>query len=142
MTRPRLAISLLLAATLLAGCAPAGGTSGGPTGSPASGGRPSSPAVLTITEPTNGEVITGDTLHVVVSLKNATVVKETTTHIVPTEGHVHLYLDGALIYMQYGLEQDLGVKPGTYTLRAEFVASDHAPFAPRVTSPQIIFTVK
>lgn len=141
MTRARLPAALLLVASIVAACAPAGG-SGGPTSSAASGGRPSSPAVLTITEPTAGEVVTGDTLHVVVSLKNATVVKETTTHIVPTEGHVHLYLDGALIYMQYGLEQDLGVKPGTYTLRAEFVAADHAPFDPRVFSPQIIFTVK
>jgi hypothetical protein len=44
--------------------------------------------------------------------------------------------------MNYGLEQDLPVQPGTIVLKAEFVAADHAPFNPRVWSPEVIFTVK
>ena len=40
------------------------------------------------------------------------------------------------------LVQDLPVHTGTYVLRAEFVASDHAPFNPRVYSPSVVFTVK
>ena len=78
----------------------------------------------------------------VISLQNATIVPATTTNIRPDQGHVHLYVDNVLVSMNYGLEQDLPVQPGTYVLKAEFVASDHAPFNPRVVSPEVIFTVK
>jgi len=80
-------------------------------------------------------------VHVVVALQNATVVQATTTTITPTEGHVHLYLDNQLIYMAYQLQQDVSVKPGVYTLKAEYVAADHFPFNPRVYSESIVFTV-
>jgi hypothetical protein len=105
------------------------------------GSRPSSPAILTIVSPTANEVVAGPTLHVVLSLQNATIVPATTTNISPTTGHVHLYVDNALVSMNYALTQDLPVHPGTYILKAEFVAADHAPFDPRVWSPEIFFTV-
>ena len=66
----------------------------------------------------------------------------TTTAIRPDEGHVHLYVDNALVSMNYTLTQDLPVHPGTYVIRVEFVAADHAPFSPRVISPDVFFTVK
>jgi hypothetical protein len=105
------------------------------------GSRPSSPAILTFVSPTPNEVVTGATLHVVLSLQDATIVPATTTNISPTTGHVHLYVDNALVSMNYALTQDLPVHPGTYVLQAEFVAADHAPFDPRVKTPEIIFTV-
>jgi hypothetical protein len=105
------------------------------------GSRPSSPAILTIVSPTANEVVTGPTLHVILALQNATIVPATTTNISPTTGHVHLYVDNALVSMNYALTQDLPVHPGTYVLKAEFVAADHAPFDPRVWSPEIFFTV-
>jgi hypothetical protein len=55
---------------------------------------------------------------------------------------VHLYVDNVLVSMNYALEQDMPVHAGTYVLKAEFVASDHAPFSPRVWSNQVLFTVK
>jgi hypothetical protein len=91
--------------------------------------------------PTANEALTGTTVQVVLSLQNATIVPATTTSISPTTGHVHLYVDNALVSMNYGLTQSLPVHPGTYVLKAEFVAADHAPFDPRVWSPEIIFTV-
>jgi hypothetical protein len=106
------------------------------------GSRPSSPAVLTFVSPTDNQVVTGSTLHVVLSLKNATIVPATTTNISPTTGHVHLYVDNALVSMNYQLSQDLPVHPGTYVMYAEFVAADHAPFDPRIKTPMIIFTVQ
>jgi hypothetical protein len=118
------------------------------TGSPApsvaspAGSRPSSPAIVAIVQPTPNEQVTGTTVHVVISLKNATIVPATTTNISPDTGHVHLYVDNVLVSMNYGLTQDLPVHPGTYVLKAEFVAADHAPFDPRVWSDQIAFTVK
>lgn len=108
----------------------------------ASVGRPSSPAVVTMVQPVSGETVQGTTVHVVLTLTGAKIVKQTSTNIRPDEGHVHLYVDNVLVSMNYGLEQDLPVHPGTYVLKAEFVASDHAPFNPRVWSSETIFTVK
>ena len=76
------------------------------------------------------------------SLTGATITPATTTAISPNTGHVHLYVDNVLVSMNYGLEQDLPVHPGTYLLKAEFVAADHAPFNPRVWSNDVVFTVK
>jgi hypothetical protein len=106
------------------------------------GSRPASPAVIAITKPAANQVITGSTIHVAISLKNAQIVAATTTDLRPDRGHVHLYVDNQLVSMNYGLEQDLPVHPGTYVLKAEFVASDHAPFNPRVWSSEVLFTVK
>jgi len=69
-------------------------------------------------------------------------VPATTTNVRPDQGHVHLYVDNNLVSMNYGLEQDIAVHPGTYVVKAEFVAADHVPFSPRVWSPEVFFTVK
>jgi Domain of unknown function (DUF4399) len=92
--------------------------------------------------PANHAVISGSSVHIVISLENAEIVQATTTAIQPDQGHVHLYVDNTLASMNYALQEDLPVTPGTYALKAEFVAADHAPFNPRVWSQQIIFTVK
>jgi hypothetical protein len=55
---------------------------------------------------------------------------------------VHLYVNGLLVSMNYGLEQDVAVQPGAVAIKAEFVAADHAPFNPRVYSTEIVFTVE
>jgi hypothetical protein len=104
--------------------------------------RPSSPAVISIVQPASGATVSGTTVHVALSLTGAKIVSQTTTNIRPDEGHVHLFVDNVLVSMNYGLEQDLPVHPGTYVLTAEFVAADHAPFNPRVVSGQTIFTVR
>lgn len=148
-SRPWPAAALVVLLLAVAGCTSSTSAGFSPAPSaPASlaaptpaGSRPSSPAVVTIVSPTANEVVTGSTLHIVISLQNATIVPATTTNITPTTGHVHLYVDNALVSMNYGLTQDLPVHPGTYVLKAEFVAADHAPFDPRVWSPEILFTV-
>ena len=131
------------------GASPSGGGGSTPsptpvvTTSPDPSTRPASPAVLTILQPAQGQVVTGGMVHVQVGLANAEVVAATSAHITPDTGHVHLYLDNELIYMQYRLQQDVPVHPGTYSLKAEFVAADHFPFNPRVWSTQtIVFTVR
>jgi len=146
MRLPRVLCTVALSGLLLSGCGSgaAGGTTtitGGGTSTPDPATRPSSPAVLTIVAPTQSQVVTGTMVHVVVSLDNAHVVAQTSTNITPDTGHVHLYLDSQLIYMQYRLEQDVPVHAGVYSLRAEFVAADHFPFSPRVWSQTILFTV-
>lgn len=140
--RPKLLLLVAVAAALISACGGNGGGGPTPTPTPSTANRPSSPATLQITSPTNGQVVTARTVHVVVTLENATVVQTTSTHIQPDQGHVHLYLDNQLIYMAYQLRQDVPVQPGTYSLKAEFVASDHFPFNPRVWSSVVIFTVR
>ena len=140
---PVLAAGLI--ALLVASCSgsPASTSASASAYSPAaSGSRPSSPAIVTIVNPASGATVTGTTVHVVLSLTGAQIVSATTTNIRPDQGHVHLYVDNVLVSMNYGLEQDLPVHPGTYVLKAEFVAADHAPFVPRVWSPDVLFTVK
>ena len=126
---------------LVASCSqPAGPTQALPTGS--LGPRPASPAKVEILQPTANSTVTGSTVHIVLKLTGATIVQQTTTAIQPDQGHLHLYVNNVLVSMNYGLEQDIPVQPGSIVLKAEFVASDHAPFNPRVWSPEVIFTVK
>ena len=99
---------------------------------PAATERPSSTAKLTILSPAPGASISGKTLHVPLALTGAVIVPQTSTHLTPDRGHVHLLLDGRVVSMAYGLDQDVAVTPGPHLLQAEFVATDHFPFNPRV----------
>jgi hypothetical protein len=109
-----------------------------PAATPAPGSdRPASTAMLAIERPRDGAMVTGDELDVVLSLDGGTIVDATIARLTPDTGHIHLSLDGQVVSMTYGLVQvvDLrGLSAGEHTLAAEYVAADHGPFAPRVTS--------
>lgn len=117
-------------------CAGCGGTS-----PPAMHTRPQSTATLTVVDPAPGAVVAEGTLHVRLKLTGAEIVPQTSTHLTPDKGHIHLSLDGRVVSMAYGIEQDVDVTPGPHILLAEFVATDHFPFNPRVIST-VTFTVK
>jgi hypothetical protein len=104
--------------------------------------RPSSDAVIRIASPPAGSVFHGHpaTVPTRLQLIGGTIVPRTSTRLARDLGHIHLYLDGALVSMQYALQDRLQVVPGTHRLTAEFVALDHAPFAPRVLA-STTFTV-
>jgi hypothetical protein len=135
--RPLTALTLTLAAAvlLLAGCSGSGGASGG-SAAPATtalGPRPTSTAKLTILSPHNGQTIHSQTPEVHLGLAGAKIVTQTSTHIRPDQGHVHLLVDGKLVAMNYGLNERLPkLTPGQHLVQVEFVAADHAPFDPRV----------
>jgi len=78
--------------------------------------------------------VTGPVLHVRLQLTGAEIVPQTSTHLSPDKGHVHLLLDGRVVSMAYGIAQDVPVTAGTHLLQAEFVATDHFPFNPRVVT--------
>lgn len=104
------------------------------------GGRPSTSARLQIVQPTPNEVVPAP-LHVVLKVLGGRIVPANVTKIRPNQGHVHLSVDGKLVSMNYGLEQDVpGLTSGSHTLQAEFVAADHAPFSNRVIAA-VIFKV-
>lgn len=133
----RRSIGLFLVVALsLAAC---GGDAGPVTATPPTGvstaDRPSSTAEVTIVSPKTGRVVRGSTVDLRVRLAGARIVPATTTDIVPAEGHLHVILDDTLISMTEGLEQQIpDVTPGAHRITVEFVASDHAPFDPRVVA--------
>ena len=97
--------------------------------------RPSSTAVLRISEPSEGQRVSTATLDVVTQITGATVVDGSATEVTPDTGHVHVYLDDQLMSMAYAPEQEIGIDwlgPGPHVVRVEFVAADHAPFDPPV----------
>ena len=128
-------------AVVVGACSQPGASTQAAAPSGSLGPRPASPAAVEILQPTANSTVTGTSVHVVLKLTGAKIVPQTTTAIRPDEGHVHLYVNNVLVSMNYGLEQDIPVQPGTLVLKAEFVAADHAPFSPRVWSPEVIFTV-
>ena len=96
--------------------------------------RPSSTATVEITSPAPGEVFHGNPARVPVAIRvpGGRVVSVTSTTLVPNTGHVHLFLDGALIFMTGTLRRTIDVLPGRHVLTAEFVAVDHVPWDPRI----------
>jgi len=118
-----------LASTLIGCSGPTQTTAPTP---PAAQTRPRSTARLTIVSPAPGATVTGPVLHVRLQLTGAEIVPQTSTHLSPDKGHVHLLLDGKVVSMAYGVTQDVPVTAGTHLLQAEFVATDHFPFNPRV----------
>ena len=98
--------------------------------------RPSSDAHLSIVSPRAGEVVRGNPASVAVQLRleGGKIVPLNSFRLVPNEGHIHLYLDGALVSMTASLSAHISASPGQHLLRAEFVAVDHGPFDPRVVA--------
>jgi hypothetical protein len=103
--------------------------------------RPTTPARIAIETPTANEV-TGPNVTVKVRVTGGEVVQRTTGKITPTEGHIHVMLEGKTIVMAYGTTEELkDLAPGPHTLQAEFVAVDHAPFKNRPVAA-VLFTVR
>lgn len=142
-TTPRILAAMFAAGLLLAACGGSGDAGAGATGATASTQtRPSSTAKLSIVEPKVDQVVHGSSVDLKVRLQDAKLVPATTTDIVPDEGHLHVLLDDTLISMTEGLEQTIpDVTPGPHRIQVEFVASDHAPFDPRVVAV-VAFEVK
>lgn len=130
----RLAILAISVSLAVGAC---GGGAGGSSGSH----RPVTQARIQIVRPGPNEV-TGPDVHLVLNLIGAQVVQPNAGPIRPDQGHIHVSLDGQLVSMTYGTTQDLpDTPPGSHSIQAEFVATDHQPFANRVVA-SVLFTVK
>jgi hypothetical protein len=105
--------------------------------------RPTSTATIAFARPTPGQTETGTTMEVVLDLKGGKIVPSSTTTLTPNTGHIHVFVDGAIVSMTYGRDQEIPIgalAPGPHRLQAEFVAADHAPFDPRVTATEQFVT--
>jgi hypothetical protein len=104
--------------------------------------RPSTDARIRITYPRDGQSFHSDGFMLKLSLHGAQITRKTSSELRPDRGHVHVSVDNRIVSMSYGLQQRVRrLRPGVHLLRAEFVASDHEPFDPRVFD-QVTFTVK
>ena len=100
-----------------------------------SGPRPTSSATIAFAEPAPEQIVTGSMLDVRVQVENGRIVDATSSDVTPDTGHIHVFLDGALLSMTSEREQEIDIAdllPGVHRLQAEFVAADHAPFDPPV----------
>jgi hypothetical protein len=139
----RTAMLAVALAVAMGGAACSKGSSATTTPPPTPGARPSSTAHLSLLSPTNGQVIHGSTIPLRIDLTGATIVPATTRHIVPDQGHIHVYLDNHIVAMNFSLTEAIpNVPPGTHFVRVEFVASDHLPFNPDVATPNVTFLVQ
>jgi hypothetical protein len=133
--RRAVAVAVLALAGLALTACSGGGDAGasGPPASTAVAERPSSPAKLTIVSPRNGQTVRQDRPELRLRLQGAEIVDQTTTRVRGDQGHVHLFVDGKLVTMNYGLRERLPqLAPGQHVVQVEFVAADHVPFDPRV----------
>ena len=97
---------------------------------------------MKIVEPKNGATEPESGTRLEVSLTGAKLTDVTSQDISPTEGHLHVSVDGQLISMTSGLTQRLpDLASGRHTIRVEFVAADHLPYDPRVVT-EAFFEVK
>lgn len=96
--------------------------------------RLSSTAKISIVEPLPGAKISGTEVVVKIALDGGTVLPQASRNLKADEGHIHLKLDGEIITLLGGLEQTVSVTPGPHVIEAEFAASDHGPFNPRVVT--------
>jgi hypothetical protein len=134
------AFALLLAA--LAGCASGDGPTDPTPTAPSTIARPESTAKLGVVSPANGAVVEAGDVPLKVTLDNAELVATASTDVRPDQGHLHVVLDDELLDMTSGLKGRLpNVEPGQHVLRVEFVASDHAPFDPRVVA-DVVFEAR
>jgi hypothetical protein len=131
-------LALVLATLLTAAGCGGSGSSKSPT---PTANRPTTPVRIQITAPTPNQVTPPDTT-VTIQLIGGTVVQRTTGKLTPTEGHVHVSVDGKLVSMAYTTTQEIkGLSPGAHSVQAEFVAVDHAPFKNRPVAA-VLFTVQ
>ena len=93
--------------------------------------RPATAARVRILAPTPSQVTPSD-VTVRVELIGGRVVEDSRREVAPSEGHLHLTLDGKQVSPASGTRETLrGVGRGQHALEAEFVAVDHAPFSNR-----------
>jgi hypothetical protein len=101
-----------------------------------SSGRPATMATLQIVTPAPNAV-TGPNVDVKLLLAHAQLVPPTQVggKIVGDRGHIHVSVDGTLVSMALQVDEPItDLAPGTHTIEAEFVASDHLPFKNRVVA--------
>jgi hypothetical protein len=128
---------VVMAVVLLAACSSTSATSA------STATRPATTARLEILAPRAGAVVGQQpTLRLKLLGARLATAAVSGANIPADAGFAHVYVDDKLVSVLYSLTQKLPtLDPGPHTVRVEFVALDHAPFANTVTD-STRFTVK
>jgi hypothetical protein len=128
---------VVMAVVLLAACSSSSASSA------STATRPATTARLAILAPRAGAVVGPQpTLRLKLSGGRLATAAVSGTNVPADEGFVHVYVDDKLVSVLYSLTQKLPtLDAGAHTVRVDFVAVDHAPFANQVTD-STRFTVK
>jgi hypothetical protein len=123
------AVITATAAVLLAACSSTSASSA-PTPT-----RAATPARLEILAPRSGAVVGPQpTLRLRLSGGRLATAAVSGANVPADQGFVHVYVDDKLVSVLYSLTQRLPtLDAGAHTVRVEFVAVDHSPFANKVT---------
>jgi hypothetical protein len=124
------------AAVFTAGCGSSTNATSASGATTTAGPRPRTNATLQIVSPAPNDRTKPD-VQVTMRLGGAHLAPATQTGgaVRPDVGHIHLSLDGQLIAMPLRLAERLPrLRPGSHTVEAEFVATDHVPFDNRVVA--------
>jgi hypothetical protein len=112
-----------------------GGCSSTSTSSASTATRPATPARLEILAPRSGAVVGPQpTLRLKLSGARLATAAVSGTAVPADQGFAHVYVDDKLVSVLYSLTQKLPtLDAGPHTVRVDFVAVDHTPFANTVT---------
>jgi hypothetical protein len=135
----RSGVAVALAATVLVAVLATGCASKHTSTTSTDSGRPDSPATVEILSPKN-DSLTGSTIDLKLAVHDASVVAaDPSAPIDPKKGYIHVSVDGRVIGMIYTLNQVVNdLSKGAHTIEAEFVATDHEPFANRPSAKVVI----
>jgi hypothetical protein len=124
-----LVVATTTAAVLLAACSSTSSSSA------STATRPATPARLEILAPASGAVVGPQpTLRLKLSGARLATAAASAAGVPTDQGFVHVYVDDQLVSVLYSLTQKLPpLDAGAHTVRVEFVAVDHTPFANKVT---------
>jgi len=123
------ATAVVMAMLLLAACSSTSASSA------STATRPATTARLEILAPRAGAVVGPQpTLRLKLSGARLATAAASGTNVPADQGFAHVYVDDKLVSVLYSLTQKLPtLDAGAHTVRVDFVALDHTPFANKVT---------
>ncbi len=86
---------------------------------------------VTIAAPAEGSTVPAGPVTLEVEIEGGELVT-TTESDDPTEGHLHVFVDGALESMPSNDAPSVTLKPGTHEITVEFTSAAHLSYAPRI----------
>jgi hypothetical protein len=131
-TKPAVPVVLLVGALGVgAGAFALGGSAGDHSDSAGVVGAPEGISIR-ITAPTDSDTVpAGESVEVTVELTGADLTDATTSED-PTEGHLHIFVDGTVISMPSTTTNEVELDRGDHTITVEFTTADHRSFDPRI----------
>jgi hypothetical protein len=130
-TKPAVPVVLLVGALAVGAGSFAVGGSDEHTGTEGTTAAPEGLGV-TITSPADGDTVpAGEPVVVEVEVTGGELTSDTESED-PTQGHLHIFVDGSVISMPSTTTNEVELEPGDRTIAVEFTTADHRSFEPPI----------